>query len=69
MYIHKTPPNPFQNTPFPVVNLKVGKMNYSLGQVDPNWAKCLKKGQNFSRIGQKKMIEQPRSRSLNKHQD
>ena len=35
MYIHKTPPNPFQNTPFPVLNLKMGKMKYSLGQVDP----------------------------------
>ena len=25
-------------------NLKVGKMNYSLGKTDPIWAKCLKSG-------------------------
>ena len=34
--------------------LKVGKMNYCLGKLDPNWAKCLKSEQNFSRSGQKK---------------
>ena len=47
-------PTPPQNTPFPELNLKVGKMIYCLGNVDPNWAKCLKNGQNFSRSGQKK---------------
>ena len=30
--------SPPQNTPFPGLNLKVGKMNYSLGNLDPNWA-------------------------------
>ena len=44
------------NTSFPGLNLKVGKMNYSLGKMDPNWAKCLKMGQNFSRCGPKKKI-------------
>ena len=40
--------NPFlgyvrtQNTPDPTSKLHVGKMNYHLGQMDPNWAKCLK---------------------------
>ena len=56
MYIHKTPPTPSQNTPFSGLNLKVGKRNYRLGNLDPNWAKCLKSGQNFSRSGQKKFI-------------
>ena len=41
--------NPPKNTPFPVLNLKVGKMNYNLGNLDPNWAKHLKSEQNFSR--------------------
>ena len=50
----KTPPTPPQNTPFPGVNLKVGKINYRLGRMDPNSAKCLKSGQNVSRSGQKK---------------
>ena len=41
MYVHKTPPTPPQNTPFPGLNLKVGKTNYRLGNLDPNWAKKL----------------------------
>ena len=51
MYVHKTPPTPLQNTVFPGLNLKVGKINYRLGRMDSNWAKleCLKSGQNFSR--------------------
>ena len=56
MYEHETPPAPPQNTPFPGLILKVGKMNYCLGKMDPIWAKCLKSGQNFSRSGQKKFI-------------
>ena len=52
MYVHKTPQSPLQKTPFPGLNLKVGKMNYRLGNLDPNWAKCLKSGQNFSGSGQ-----------------
>ena len=35
MYVHKTSPTPPQNTPFPSLNLKVSKMNYSLGNLDP----------------------------------
>ena len=35
------------NTPFSGLNLKVGKLNYHLGNLDPNWAKCLKSGQLF----------------------
>ena len=31
MYEHKTPPAAPQTTPFPGLNLKVGKLNYSLG--------------------------------------
>ena len=50
------PPTTPQNTPFPGLNLKMGKMNYLLGKVDPNWAKCLKNGKNFSRSGQKKIF-------------
>ena len=54
MCVHKTPPTPPQNTPFPGLNLKVGKMNYSLGKMDPNWAKCLKSGKTFQGVGKKK---------------
>ena len=53
MYRHKTPPNPPPNTSFPCLILKVGKMIYCLGKMDPIWAKCVKSGQNFSRSGQK----------------
>ena len=51
MYAQNTPkrPSPTQNTPFPGLNLKVGKMNYRLGKMDPNWAKCLKRRQNLSK--------------------
>ena len=56
MYKHETHPTPPQNTAFPGLILKVGKMNYCLGKMDPIWAKCLKGGQNFSRSGQKKII-------------
>ena len=38
MYVYKTPPSPPQYTPFPGLNSKVGKMNYSLGKMDPNCA-------------------------------
>ena len=40
----------------PGLNLKVGKMNYGLGNLDPDWAKCSKSGQNFSRNEQKKKM-------------
>ena len=53
-FAQNTTPTPYSR--FPGLNLKVGKMNYSLGNLDPNWAKCLKSGQNFSRSGQKKFI-------------
>ena len=45
-------PSPPQNPPFLGLNLKVGKMNYRLGSLDPNWANNLKNGQNVSRSGQ-----------------
>ena len=35
---------------------KVGKMNYCLGKMDPDQAKCLKNGQTLSRSGQKTFI-------------
>ena len=54
MSVHKTNPGPPQNCPFPGLNLKVGKMNYHLGNLDPKWKKCLKSGQHFSRSGPKK---------------
>ena len=38
--------------PSPGLNLKVGKMNYRLGTLDPIWAISSKSGQNFSRRGQ-----------------
>ena len=38
--------NPPKNSPFPVLNLKVGKMNYNMGNLHPNWAKRLKSEQN-----------------------
>ena len=56
MYVNKTPPNSPQNTPFPGLNLIVGKMNYRLGNLNPTWAKCLKSGQNFSRSRQKNIF-------------
>ena len=55
MYAHKTPPNTPKTPHFPGLNLKVGKMNYCLGKMDPHWAKCMKSGQNFSRSWQKKI--------------
>ena len=54
MYVHKTPQSPPQNTHFAGLNLKVGKMNYHLDNLDPKRAKCLKSGQIFSRSWQKK---------------
>ena len=59
MYVHKTPSTPPQTTPLPGLNLKVGKKNYRLGKMGPNWAKCLNCGQNFSRSGQKNFIHGP----------
>ena len=44
-YTHKPTPN----TPFSGLNLKVGKMNHRLGNLDPSWAKCLNSGQNSVR--------------------
>ena len=52
MYVHKTPPSPPQNTPFPGLNLKVGIMNYSLGNSDPNRAKW-KVGKTFLKWAKK----------------
>ena len=40
-------PKPTPKHPFPGLNLKVGKMNYSLGNLDPNWAIYLKSGKIF----------------------
>ena len=44
----QTPP---QNTPFPGLNLKVGKINNLLGKMDSNWAKCLKSGKMLLEVG------------------
>ena len=51
-----TPPTPPPNTPFPGLNLKVGKMNYCVSKMDPTWAKCLKSGQNFLKVGKKNLF-------------
>ena len=45
--------------PTPGLNLKVGKMNYSLGKMDPNWVKWLKSVQNFSGVGRKNSFIPP----------
>ena len=50
LILPRIPPPP-QNTPFPGLIFKVGKMNYCLRKLAPIWAKCLKSGQNFSRSG------------------
>ena len=42
-------PKPTLKPPFPGLNLKSGKINYSLGNFDPNWAKCLKSGQKWAK--------------------
>ena len=53
MYIHKTPPSPPKDTPFPCLNLKVSKMNHSLGNLDPNvW----KVGKTFLEVGKKSLF-------------
>ena len=44
-------PSPPQNSPFLGLNLQVGKVNYSLGNLDQNWAKCLKSGKTFLEVG------------------
>ena len=51
MYVHKTPPIRPQNTPFPGLNLKVGKMNYSLGKMDPNCTEPIELLQQQQRLG------------------
>ena len=56
MYVHKTLQIPPQNTPFPGLNLKVGKMNYNLGKFDPNWEICSKHKQTFLEVGKKKLF-------------
>ena len=54
-YVHtQSTHNPSQNTPLPCLNLKVGKMKYRLGNLDPSWAKCLKSGQKFLEVGKEK---------------
>ena len=56
IYMHKIFPTPPQYTPFPGLNLKMGKMNCSVGNLDPNLAKWLKSGQNVSKSEQKKLF-------------
>ena len=51
MYVHKTPPTPSKNTPFPGLILKMGKMNYCLGKIDPNMANFFKSCQTFLEVG------------------
>ena len=44
-YVHKTPQSPPPT--FPGLNLKVGKMNCRLGNLDPNLAKMFEKWQKL----------------------
>ena len=60
-------PKPTPKHPISWPELDSGKMNYCLGNLDPNWAKCLKSGQNFSRSGKKKLNHDRSSRKLNSH--
>ena len=53
---HKTLPIPSQNSAFPGLNLKLGKMNYCLCKMRSIVVICAKSGQNFSRSGHKKNI-------------
>ena len=49
MYVHKTPQSSPQNTPFPGLNLKVGKLTTV-------WAIWTPTGQNVWKVGQKKIF-------------
>ena len=53
MYKHKTPPTPPQNTPFPGLNLKVGKTHYSLGKWNPFGQIVRKVDKTFLEVGKK----------------
>ena len=53
MYEHETPPAPPPKIPLSGPILKVGKMNYCLGKIDPIWTKCLKMGKTFLEVGKK----------------
>ena len=56
MYLHTTPPSPPQNKPFPGLNLKAGKMNYCLCNLDPKWANVWKQwkvGKTFLDVSKK----------------
>ena len=50
---YNTPPTRPQNTPFSGLNLKVGKINHHLGNLDPSWAKCLKVDKDLLEVGKK----------------
>ena len=59
MYVHKTPPTPPQNTPFSGLNLKVGKTNYCLCNLDPTGhcgQNIWKVGKTFLEVGKKKLF-------------
>ena len=60
-YKDKTPPTLPKNTTFPELKLKVSKMNYSLGKMDPYWAKCLEVGKKKIHLN---MAKQPQELDL-----
>ena len=51
-----SPQDPTPKHPFSWPELENGQNELLSGQNVPNWAKCLKSGQNISRSGQKKNI-------------
>ena len=58
-------PNSIQKHPFWWPELESGQNERLFGQPGPNWAKCLKGGQNCSRSGQKILfIDQPTTFSI-----
>ena len=51
-----TPPASHQSTPFPDLNLKVGKKNYGLGNLDPSGQYVRKVNKTFLEVGKKKLF-------------
>ena len=52
----KTPPSPTQDTPFPGLNLKVGKMKFSLGNWTPSGRHVWKVVNTFLEVSKKKLF-------------
>ena len=57
IYVHKTPPTPPQNTPFPGLILKVGQTNYCLGKVGKPFLERAKKNYGPTSWGDSVLID------------